>query len=130
LNTILLPIRPEYVRKILAGSKKYEFRKRQAKSKIDYILIYSTNPIMKVVASAEVVDVLNGAPSTLWEMTKSVAGISRQKYREYFRGSKIAYAYKLGAIQVFDPPKTLQDFDISAIPQSFVYVKKTDNLFR
>ena len=34
---------------ILNGTKKYEFRKKACKRHVDKILIYSTNPIMRVV---------------------------------------------------------------------------------
>ena len=77
---------------------------------------------MRVVAKVEVTGVISAAPSTLWEITKTSSGISRRKYREYFKGCKIAHAYKLGTIHLFDPPIRLQDFSISFPPQSFVYL--------
>ncbi len=123
MKAILLSIKPEYVEKILGGQKKYEYRKRLAKTESSIILIYSTSPIMKVVAKVEVVDTICAAPSTLWEKTKRNAGISRRKYREYFHGCKKAYAYQLGEIQIFDIPKSLSEFNISLAPQSFAYVE-------
>jgi len=117
-----LSIKPEYVDKILQGTKKYEFRRRIAKDTIDSIYIYSTYPVMKVVAKVEVSGIVFAAPSTLWENTKSAAGISRRKYREYFKGCKTAYAYKLGGIYMFDPPKSLQEFGVPFAPQSFIYI--------
>lgn len=46
---ILLSINPIHVENILNGTKSYEFRKRACKKQVDRILIYSTNPVMKVV---------------------------------------------------------------------------------
>lgn len=123
MKAILLSIKPEYVNKILAGSKKYEYRKRLAKTGSSKILIYSTSPVMKVVATAEVISTMCAAPSVLWEKTKDNAGISRKKYREYFHGCQKAYAYELGQVQIFDVPKKLSDFNILLAPQSFVYVE-------
>lgn len=120
---ILLSIKPEYVEKILAGTKKYEYRKRLAKTKSSTILIYSTSPVMRVVAKAEIIGTICAAPSTLWEKTKVNAGISRRKYREYFHGCKTAYAYELGQIQIFDIPKSLSEYNISLAPQSFAYIE-------
>lgn len=122
MKALLLSIRPEYVEQILKGTKKFEYRKRLAKEDVDVIYIYSTAPKMKVVASVEVIDRVSGSPTALWESTKKLAGISRAKYREYFRGCKTAYAYKLGSVQIFDTAKELSDFGISAAPQSFAYV--------
>lgn len=122
MKTLLLSIKPEYVERILQGSKKYEYRKRLAKEDVEAIYIYCTAPSMKVVASVQVVGRLSASPTVLWERTKSAAGISRCKYRDYFRGCKTAYAYELGAVNVFENAKELSDFGISTPPQSFVYV--------
>ena len=112
LKAILISIKPEYVEKILIGTKKYEYRKRLAKRKSDAIYIYSTSPVMKVVAKAEIIGTISAAPSTLWEKTKRNAGISEKKYLEYFHGHETAYAYELGKIQIFDFPRSLSDFNI------------------
>ena len=98
MESILLSINPEYVERILAGSKKYEFRIRLANRTVDKILMYSTAPIMKVVGEVEVVKTISSSPSALWEYTKKFAGISRDKYRKYFKGCKVAYAYQLGKV--------------------------------
>ena len=107
MKAILLSIKPEYVDRILAGTKKYEYRKRLARSDSSVLLVYSTSPVMKVVAKVEILGTICAAPSTLWEQTKSNAGISRKKYREYFHGCKTAYAYELGKVEIFDPPRDL-----------------------
>ena len=127
MNDIILSIKPEYVQKIIEGTKKYEYRRRIAKENIRNIYIYSTYPIMKVVAKVEVVGVLAASPSSLWENTKSMAGISRIKYREYFKGCKIAYAYELAKVVVFDEPKELIEYNITFPPQSFVYLSDENN---
>ena len=122
MKAILLSIKPEYVDRILAGTKKYEYRKRLARSNSSVLLIYSTYPIMKVVAKVEILGTICAAPYTLWEQTKSNAGISRKKYREYFHGCKIACAYELGKVEIFDPPRDLSDYNVIFAPQSFLYV--------
>lgn len=122
MKAILLSIKPEYVDKILAGTKKYEYRKRLAQGKSCTMFVYSTYPVMKVVAKVEIQNTLSAAPSTLWEQTKREAGISRKKYREYFKGCKTAYAYQLGRVEVFENPRELSEFNITVAPQSFVYV--------
>ena len=122
MKAILLSIKPEYVERILAGTKKYEYRKRLARNKSSILLVYSTSPIMKIVARVEIRGTISAAPSTLWEQTKSNAGISRKKYREYFHGCKTAYAYELGKVERFNPPHDLSGYNIMIAPQSFSYV--------
>ena len=122
MRSILLSVNPEYVDKIFAGSKKYEYRKRLASKTVDKILIYSTAPIMKVVGEVQVIETISASPTALWECTKKFAGISRGKYRKYFKGCKVAYAYQLGQVIRYDPPKELGEFNVNLPPQSFIYL--------
>lgn len=122
MKAVLLAIKPEYVKKILQGTKKFEYRKRLAKEDVSVIYIYSTSPYMKVVASVQIIGRLSASPTSLWEKTKEKAGISRSKYREYFHGCKIAYAYELGEVSVFPKEKELREYGVSTPPQSFVYI--------
>ena len=122
MNKVLLSIKPEYVQRILAGEKKFEFRKRLANKPIDTIIMYATSPVMKIVGEVKVKGILEKAPSVLWEQTKKNAGISRKKYREYFIGTKKAVAYELGEITKYTEEYDLKDIGINQAPQSFVYI--------
>ena len=123
MKALLLSIKPEYVEKILQGEKKFEYRRRLAKEDVSYIYIYSTSPSMKVVASVYVKARLSDSPNELWKKTKAAAGISRTKFREYFRGCKTAYAYELSRVEIFEPEKKLSDLGLAVAPQSFVYIE-------
>ena len=68
-NKILLSIKPEYVKSITNGTKKYEYRKICAKKDVHSIIIYATTPIKRVVAEVEITDVLICPPSELWKKT-------------------------------------------------------------
>lgn len=120
---ILMPINPEYVDEILAGRKKYEYRKIKAKrNNIDKMIIYSTSPIMKVVAEVDIKEILEEDPEKLWEMTKNESGITKDFYNKYYKNKNTAIAYKLGKIRIYDKPKNLYDIGINYVPQSFVYL--------
>jgi Uncharacterized conserved protein len=125
VETILLSINPEYVEKIIDGTKKFEFRKRLADKSVNRILIYATVPMKQIVGEVQVVDTVSASPYALWEMTKKNSGISRKKFREYFKGCKVAYAYCLGKFIKYDPPKSLDDFGVSSPPQSFIYLDES-----
>ena len=119
---ILISINPEHVQNIIKGIKKYEYRNIAAKQGISSIIIYETTPVKRIVAEAEIIDVLMYSPEELWKLTKKESGISKKFFDEYFEGREIAYAYKLGEIKVYDEPKTLLEYGIKAAPQSFVYI--------
>lgn len=120
---ILLSINPQYVQSIFDGTKEYEFRKIQCKEKVDGIIIYATYPVMKVVAEVEVEEILVDTPKEIWKVTKKKSGISQEFFFKYFAGRTKAIAYKLRNLNIFEEPKTLQDYGVSAPPQSFVYVQ-------
>lgn len=120
---ILMPINPEYVEKILSGDKKYEYRKIKAKRKnIDKMIIYSTSPVMKVVAEVEIEEILEESPKMLWEQTKEKSGITEEFYNKYYKNKDTAVAYKLGNIKVYKKQKRLNEIGINYVPQSFVYM--------
>jgi predicted transcriptional regulator len=122
VRKILLSINPEYVSRILSFEKKYEYRRRLANDDVEAIIIYATSPIMRIVGEVKVDGKIEMAPSTLWESTKQNSGISRKKYREYFKECKKAYAYKLGQVTKYEKEKLLSDIGIQQAPQSFVYL--------
>lgn len=120
---ILMPINPEYVDQILSGEKKYEYRKIKAKrNNIDKMIIYSTSPIMRVVAEVDIEDIIEDNPDVLWELTKRNSGITKDFYNKYFKNRDSAVAYKLGNVTIYDNPKKLEDIGINYVPQSFVYI--------
>lgn len=120
--TILLSIKPEYSERILSGKKKFEFRRKCAARRVSKILIYTSAPRMKVVGEVEVVGIMEAAPQDLWKQTSTDAGISKQKFMEYFSQKENAYAYKLGKVTRFKKEKSLSDYGVKTPPQSFVYI--------
>ena len=122
IKKIIISIKPEYVEKIISGEKKYEYRTKAAKKDVDKIIIYETTPVKKVVAEAEILDVLVMKPGELWELTKDKAGTTKSFFMSYFKGKKVAYAYKLGKVKVYRRPIELSAFGLKSAPQSFVYL--------
>ena len=119
---ILVSIKPEYVKDILSGRKKYEYRKIKPKNRVDAIIIYSSAPVMKIVAEVEVEEIIEGNTDEIWEKTKNGSGTNKKLYDEYFKNKSIAVAYKLGKINVCAQPKNLIDFGLNHAPQSYVYL--------
>ena len=123
MKKIIISINPEHVNNIINGTKKYEYRTKAAKKDVNKLIIYETTPIKKVVAEAEIVEVLALDPNALWEKAREYSGIMKNFFDEYFKDRKVAYAYKLGKIKAYDEPKALTEFGLRAAPQSFAYAK-------
>jgi len=122
---ILLPIHTEFVEKIKDGSKRFEFRKR-IPSKLhegDFIAIYCTRPICKIVGYFEVGRVLSGHPREVWTQTFRFAGIDKSVFDSYFFGHLTAYALGIQQIHWLSEPISLFCLRKSAfVPQSFLYL--------
>lgn len=121
---ILMSIKPQYVEKILSGNKKYEYRKNRAnRNDIDKMIIYSTAPVMKVVAEVDIEEIIESTPDILWKKTKLESGITEEFFYKYYKNKTTAVAYKLGNIKIYDKPKSLNDIGVKYVPQSFIYLK-------
>lgn len=120
---VLLSIKPEFVEKIFAGTKKYEFRKSLFKrSEVKYIVIYASAPIKGVVGEFEICHILSGNVEAIWEKTKKHSGITKEFYKSYFKNKKIANAIQIGHIKKYEKKRALSDYNIQHAPQSFCYI--------
>ena len=122
MSKILMSIKPEYVDKIFTGEKKYEYRKRLCKEKIDTIIVYSSSPIQKVVGELKIKQVLYDKKNVIWNKTNKYGGITKIKYDNYYENCSYAVAYEIEKAILYDKQKDLKDFNIRTAPQSYVYI--------
>ena len=121
MSTIVISVRPVYVSKILNGSKIFEYRRVLPTKRPSCLLIYGTSPVSKIVAAAEVVEVLSLPLPDLWSATSGRGGIEKSAFDDYFRGKDSGFAIRIGRIYHFDNPLTLGDVGLKTAPHSFAY---------
>ena len=122
---ILLSIKPEFVEKIFAKTKKYEFRKSLFKrNDVTSVIIYVSSPMRKIVGEFEITGILSGDVNLIWDITKEYSGVTKSYYDLYFKKRKIANAIQIGRITKFERPKNLSDYNINKAPQSFCYISE------
>lgn len=121
---ILLSIKPEYVDKIFAGNKRYEFRRKGCKRQVSKIVIYATCPVRKVLGEMEIKQVLVDSPLRLWECTKQYAGIDENLFFKYFQGCSIAYGYEVKNVIRYNRARDLSEYGIAFAPQSYIYLNR------
>jgi len=127
LITVCFSIKPVYSEKIMTGEKKYELRKRLPNGNMDFIVIYTTTPICKIVGYAKVKEVHVKTVNDMWEIVSSSAGICKKDYMAYFHGKDNAYAIELENIRRFKKPFNIKEINKNfSAPQSFCYVKEED----
>lgn len=126
-KAVLISIHPRHVTNILSGRKIFEYRKVMPSQDVSHLVLYSTAPVMKVVAVAEVVGRIVGAPSKVWDLTSFGSGISRSFFRVYFAGQRQACALSLGRVYELVSPMGLSSLaGVKTPPQSFSYLNEDD----
>lgn len=120
---VLLSIKPEFAFKIFEGSKKYEYRRNIFKrNDVTTIVVYVSNPIKKVIGEFEIEGIIHEKPHTLWEQTGEQAGITKERFLEYFKDKTRGYAIKVKAVRPYHTPISLDRLMVPCPPQSFVYL--------
>ena len=126
-SIVMMSIKPEYAAQILAGVKKYEFRRRLFRSDVRVVEIYSTSPVKRVVGNFTVKAIHKGSPVQIWNMCAAAGGINRDSFFRYFAGSNIAYAIEVELVEVYRSPRFISDYNM-APPQSFCYINHKGTL--
>lgn len=121
---VLLSIKPVYVSRIMAGTKKYEFRKSIFRREdIKSVYIYSSYPVKKIVGKFTIGKILEDRPDRLWEIVKDLSGLDETEFFNYFTGKSKGFAIEIDEVTPFknpiDPKKCYQNF---IPPQSFYYL--------
>lgn len=129
-SSALISIHPEHIENILAGRKFFEYRKVLPRENVTHLVLYSTAPVMKIVAVVEVNGQIVGSPTSVWEKTSYGSGISEKFYRSYFSGQKKATAFVLGKVHKVNESISLRDLQkVKSPPQSFSYLDDNDFSF-
>lgn len=118
----ILSIKPEFVEEIVAGRKRYEFRKTVFKQRVEKVYVYASTPISKVIGEFHPEDVVKGAPAEVWEETREYSGITKKFFDAYYQGRNTAYAIVIQDFVKYDREKNLPK-GIHA-PQSYCYVEE------
>ena len=95
MSIILMSIKPEYVDEIFSGRKRYEYRKKVCKEKVDKIIVYSSSPVKKVVGELIINQVLQDKKNIIWDITNKYGGINKEKFDKYYENYEYAVAYEI-----------------------------------
>lgn len=122
---ILLSIHPEHASNIISGEKIFEYRKVVPNKEVSYLALYSTSPVKRIVAVADVSDCVTGSPTKVWNTTSFGSAISQRFFREYFYGRRVASAFSIGKVYEIKEPLPLSRLSgIKAPPQSYCYLNE------
>jgi predicted transcriptional regulator len=124
--SVLLSIKPKYVKEIFFGNKKYEFRKAIFKNEdIKEVYVYASSPEKKIVGKFNIGEIIADKPKKLWGKYEKWAGITKEEFFDYFSHKDLGFAIEIQDKQIFEKP-----FELKAIlsgnhpPQSFCYLDR------
>lgn len=126
-NAILLAVRPQYAKKIFAGTKKVELRRVRPKqiSKGDLVLIYVSSPVQSLAGAFKVDEVIEEPLLKLWDLVHDKAGVTQEEFYKYYEGVQTGIGIFFNEVWSLREPikiQTLQDQGIDfQPPQGFRY---------
>jgi predicted transcriptional regulator len=120
---VLMSIHPRHANQILSGAKQVEFRRRSPRRLVNYLIMYATSPVQRVVGFARVKSVVEGSLEALWSQFGTVGGITREEFDSYFIGQEFGSVLVLGDVTSLIEPLCANSAIVDrAAPQSFTYI--------
>lgn len=122
---VLLSIKPEFVKEIFEGRKRFEYRKSIFTKDVTSVIVYSTKPEGLIIGEFEVKRVLCESPEKLWSDTYEYSGITKDFFDQYFVGRSKGYALQISNPRRYKKPINPFDLYTSFVaPQSFKYIEE------
>lgn len=85
--------------------------------------MYSTHPVKKIVGAFTIESIIEDDPRKLWERFKSLSGIEKEKFFEYFGNRKRGFAIKIKKVKELAPIEPKDLIPEFCPPQSFRYFR-------
>jgi type I restriction enzyme S subunit len=124
---VILSIKMKYVRTILNGNKKYEFRKTSFKRKVEEVFVYSPKPVGKIVCKFYVGEIIMDKPENLWMNFKDFSGLSKEEFFTYFYGKEKGVAIEIKDVEKFiEPIEPKKIYPKFIPPQLWIYVSSIE----
>jgi len=122
LSVVLLPIRPRYASFIMDGRKKVEFRKTVFSSHPEFVVVYASSPVQRVLGYFRVSAVEVASVDSLWEDYAHVGCIGRDDFAAYYGDRDTGVVLRIGEVVALSEPMALADLGLNPRPpQSYSY---------
>lgn len=122
----LLPIRPQYATAIMRGEKRVEFRRRGFSRDVEFVVVYASSPVQKILGLFRISGIAEGHPQELWDRYADVGAIGLDAFTRYYAGAEHACAIGIDRVCVFQTPLSLSALGERRAPQSFKYIDLED----
>lgn len=93
---LLFSVRPDYGEMIMKGTKTVEVRRRFSKKWTGHrAVFYATEPVSGIIGQAQISDVSEDSPETIWKEFGPAIKCSREYYECYVTGRETVFAISL-----------------------------------
>lgn len=119
----LLSIHPCYAIALLSGEKRVEFRRRSLSPETQYVIVYATAPVQKVVGWFEIAEIASDSPERLWARFSDEGQVAKEDFERYYERCDAGAAIRVRKVTALREPVALSDLDEGLTPpQSYRYV--------
>lgn len=132
-SAILISIKPDFVQKIRAGTKKYELRRqiKPVRSLPEMMVIYETAPTKQITGFFQCTTFWTSHKDTIWDsgidqfwdIYSEIYGLNWWEFYSYFEGVIIGYCLKISRYIDIEPLK-LQEIGINYAPQNMQFLNR------
>ena len=107
---IVISVKPQFVARILAGSKVAELRRRAPRILPGCkVWIYTKAPEATVTVCVTVDRIVIGSPREIWQEHELSLGVSRDEFETYFAETQVACAILFSQVQAVRPALPLSE---------------------
>ncbi|GGT50145.1 ASCH domain-containing protein [Actinomadura citrea] len=127
---LLLSLKPRFADAILNGSKTVELRRQRVSAQAGTLIyIYASSPVMALVGTVDLREVVVANPADIWERFQDQVGVTEREFRSYYESIETASALLLKNPRIWSESISLAQLrDLGSFhpPQSYRYFSKTD----
>lgn len=120
MRDILLSIKPKYAELILSGKKIIELRKTQPKEDVEWVYLYATAPVKKIVGRIKIIDFFMSGKN-FYISLKNIC-ITETEFNNYV-GEKPYSLWIIDDAYLQRCSIELSEFNLKRPPQSWCYVE-------
>lgn len=107
-HALLISVRPRFVDAIFKGVKTVELRRVKPRLKAgDLVVVYASGAVKGMVGAFDVASVVTAAPISIWRRYKNGIGLTKREFDDYFTGTTVGYAIRIGRLWKFAEPVAL-----------------------
>lgn len=109
-NSVLMSIRAQYAKKVLAGQKKVEIRRQFSQKWAGHrVSIYASFPVSSLVGEALISKVVVDHPEIIWQKFHEQVGATKDEFDRYTKSLREVYAVFLEEVVPYKKRISLKD---------------------